>query len=142
LTNELCCFHVKQIEVPLEKLIAPAKTNNDAYNVWFNIEHNGSINVQLSENGKMKDVKNHFGDFDTISREFLKNTRLLARFKLGSEKNVISRVHSDNVEIAESFGKLIEYSIDSFNQNGEAYLNKKFKLFQVSQTKKQIIFCE
>jgi hypothetical protein len=83
-------------------------------------------------NGDKKEIKNHFGDFEAISRELLKNTRSLAKFKLGADKSAISKVQADHVDVAESFEKLIEFCLDALVKIPDLALLKNFKLFQVS----------
>ena len=117
--------------MPLESLVTPSDRSNNDYNSFFNIAHNGAVDVKMMINGEMKEVKNHFGDFEAISREHLKNSRSLAKFKLGGDKNTISKAHTDNMEIAEGFEKLIEFCVDSLVKIPDLTLLKNFKLFQV-----------
>ena len=119
-------------DVPLESLVMPIERNDEDYSVFFTITHNSAVDVKMINNGDKKDIKNHFGDFEAISRELLKNTRSLAKFKLGADKSAVSKVHAEHVDVAESFEKLIEFCVDSLVKTPDLTLLKNFKLFQVS----------
>ena len=110
-------------DVPLESLVMPIERNDEDYSVFFTITHNSAVDVKMINNGDKKDIKNHFGDFEAISRELLKNTRSLAKFKLGADKSAVSKVHAE---------KLIEFCVDSLVKTPDLTLLKNFKLFQVS----------
>ena len=117
--------------MPLQSLVFPSQHSDSDYNTFFNIGLNGSLNIKMDDNGGLVDIKNHFGDFEAVSKEFFKATQFLAKLKLGKEINSVPKVYSEHVEIAEGFEKLIEFCIDSLVKIPDLTLLKKFKLFQV-----------
>lgn len=119
----------------MEKLQKIGETTTDERdNVWFTIDYDGSVEVHFLEHIFDKKLKYHVGDFDAISKATLKYSKLIDKLSTDSIENEKLKFYQDNIDMAESFQKLINYCFQTLTKVISMMQYRKFKLFEVTFT--------